>query len=101
MAPSARTNLPTTPNPTPTSPGITAGDMPTPRSMKRRQTPTDITAATERRRELPRAEAENGRPDRDTTRDRQIAGQGRVEVRLPSNSPDDSHRDDGGSDCSS
>jgi hypothetical protein len=28
--------------------------MPTPRSMKRRQTPTDITAATERLRELPR-----------------------------------------------
>ena len=69
--------------------------------MKRRQTPTDITAATERLRELPRADTENGRrqgrPDRETTQD----PQGRVEVRLPSNSSNGSHRDDGGSDRSS
>ena len=40
----------------------------------------------------------HGRPDRQTTQDPPIAGQGRVEVRLPPNSSNDSYRNDGGPD---
>ena len=38
---------PTIPNPMRTSPGITAGATPTPRSMRRRQTPTGFTGVTD------------------------------------------------------